>query len=68
MQTCRVNLIQTVLLILMVALPAFTVRAQNFSAPKNISNSAGTSSESRLAVDSRGNIYVVWNEAAPGRA
>ena len=36
-------------------------RAQSFSAPKNISNSAGNSSESRLAVDSRGNVYVVWN-------
>ena len=66
MQTCRVNLIQTALLIiLMVALPAFTVRAQSFSAPKNISNSAGSSSESRIAADSRGNIYVVWNDGNP---
>lgn len=37
-----------------------------FSAPQNISNSAGFSANPSLAVDSGGNINLVWEDSTPG--
>src|SRR6266702_1734627 len=37
-----------------------------FSIPKNLSNNAGFSGSSRIAVDSGGNINVVWEDNTPG--
>ncbi len=38
-----------------------------FSTPKNLSNNAGTSQGAQIAVDSSGNINVVWEDNAPGQ-
>jgi len=39
-----------------------------FATPKNLSNNAGTSIFSQIAVDSSGNINVVWIDTTPGNA
>ena len=51
---------------LIVSLSALAAHAQGFSAPKNLSNSPGSSSEPRIAVDGRGNINIVWNDNSSG--
>ena len=66
MKKSGVNPILTILLSLIVVLSASTARAQIFSPPKNVSNTAGGSGESRVAVDGRGNIYVIWNDNTSG--
>src|SRR6266576_211270 len=37
-----------------------------FSPPLNMSNNAGNSQNPQMAVDSKGNIYVVWLDNSPG--
>ncbi len=45
---------------------ALVAQAQVFSTPKNISNNAGNSLQPRIAVDSSGNINVVWMDNVVG--
>jgi hypothetical protein len=66
MQKSWVNPILIIPLSLIVVLPASTASAQIFSPPKNVSNTPGGSGESRVAVDGRGNINVIWNDNTPG--
>jgi hypothetical protein len=51
------------LLILAFALSPFLAQAQ---APKDISNDSGDSQAPQIALDSRGNINVVWMDNTPG--
>lgn len=60
------NPARTVLFSLIVSLSALTGHAQAFSTPKNLSNTLGSSSEPRIAVDGRGNINMVWNDNSSG--
>ncbi len=45
---------------------ALVAQAQTFSTPKNISNTTGASGLPLIAVDSSGNINVVWMDNTPG--
>src|SRR6266849_6536465 len=45
---------------------ALVAQAQVFSTPKNISNNTGSSLLPRIAVDSRGNINMVWQNDTSG--
>ena len=54
---------------IVVALAASALIAQgqaNFSPPINISNTSGNSMSQQIAVDSRGDINVVWTDNTPG--
>jgi hypothetical protein len=66
MEKLFVNPIRTLLLGLVIAASALTVRAQVFSPPKNLSNTPGNSGSPQIVVDGRGNINVVWNDLTPG--
>jgi hypothetical protein len=39
----------------------------SFSAPLNLSNTAGHSHEARVGVDADGTVYVIWDEGTPSR-
>src|SRR5690348_4653848 len=52
--------------LLALATSALVARAQVFSTVKNISNNTGNSLRPRIAVDSTGNINVVWFDDTPG--
>jgi len=45
---------------------ALTIQAQVFSGPQNLSNNPGDSGAHQFAVDSGGNIYIVWQDNSPG--
>src|SRR2546426_5548687 len=52
--------------LLALATSALVAQAQVFSTPKNISNNTGNSLQPRIAVDSSGNINVVWRDDTLG--
>lgn len=41
-------------------------KGATFSAPKNLSNNSGSSISAQLAVDSSGNVSVIWADKTPG--
>lgn len=70
-ESCRKSLLCGLLLALGLALAPSTAQAQNtaaFSPPQNISNNPAGSiaSDQQIAVDSRGRIYIVWDQNSNG--
>src|ERR1700675_4151492 len=66
MKKRHTNTNRILLLSLIVALSTLTAHAQGFSNPKDISNDTGASFSPQMAVDSSGNINIVWTDMTPG--